>query len=125
MKLSSTEWTVMNVVWDEQPVSAREVHDRVADETGWAFDTVRTILNRLAKKGVLKSEVRSGTAYFTPMMSREQARQSALSWITEKAFGGVRESMMQFLVSRHDLSPGERETLRRLLADLDDKESEP
>lgn len=114
----------MNVVWEKQPASARDVHDQVVDETGWAFDTVRTILNRLTKKGVLKSELRSGTAYFTSLLSREEARQSALSWIAEKAFGGARESMMQFLVSRRDLSPGERETLQRLLADLDDKESE-
>jgi BlaI family transcriptional regulator, penicillinase repressor len=123
MRLSSTEWTVMNVVWERQPVTARDVHDQVTDETGWAFDTVRTILNRLAKKGALKSELRNGTAYFTPLLSREEARQSALSWIAEKAFGGAREAMMQFLVSRHDLSTAERETLRKLLAELDDKES--
>ena len=125
MRLSATEWTVMNVVWEEQPVSSRDVHDRVADGTGWAFDTVRTILNRLAKKGALKSEVRGGTAYFTSLLSREEARQSALSWIAEKAFGGAREAMMQFLVSRHDLSPAERETLQKLLAELENEESEP
>ena len=125
MKLSSTEWTVMHVVWEKQPASARDVHDRVTGETGWAFDTVRTILNRLTKKGALRSEVRSGTAYFTPLLSREDARQSALSWIAEKAFGGAHEAMMQFLVSRRDLSRRERETLQRLLDEMDDQERKP
>ncbi len=121
MRLSSTEWVVMHVVWEKHPVTARFVHDRVANETGWAFDTVRTILNRLAKKGVLKSELRSNTAYFSPLLTRDEARQSALSWLVEKAFGGARESLVHYLVGSRDLSRREREKLRALLAEMDEK----
>jgi BlaI family transcriptional regulator, penicillinase repressor len=121
MRLSSTEWVVMHVVWERHPVTARFVHDRVAHETGWAFDTVRTILNRLAKKGVLKSELRSNTAHFSPLLTRDEARQSALSWLVEKAFGGARESLVHYLVGSRGLSRREREKLRVVVAETDEK----
>jgi BlaI family transcriptional regulator, penicillinase repressor len=122
MRLSSTEWVVMHVVWETHPVTARFVHDRVARETGWAFDTVRTILNRLAKKGVLQSELRGNTAHFSPLLTRDEARQSALSWLVEKAFGGARVSLAHYLVGDRGLSGREREKLRALLAETDEKE---
>ena len=121
MRLSASEWTVMNAVWELAPLSAREVHDQVKEETGWAFDTVRTILNRLVKKGILDSELRANTAYFSPRITREEARHSAVAWLTEKAFGGAQEYLMRFLVSRRELSRSEREALRDLLAEMDEE----
>ena len=122
-RLTETEWKVMHVVWEaETPISAREVHEQVHPETDWAYDTVRTILNRLSKKGVLDSEVRSGTAYFSAVLTREEARRSSLSWIVDRAFDGTYAALMQFLVDEEHLSAGEREKIRGLLAQLEEEE---
>lgn len=121
MRLSETEWKVMNVVWEDHPVSARHVYEKVEGETGWAFDTVRTILNRLAGKGALRSELRRGTAFFTPILTRAQARHSAVSWIADRAFDGAYGALMHFLVSEKELSREEKEMLRKLLAEMEEE----
>ena len=51
MRLSDAEWIVMNAVWD-RPVesSVRDVLEVVEPQTSWAYQTVQTIMVRLAQK---------------------------------------------------------------------------
>lgn len=120
MRLTGAEWKVMNVLWEVHPATARMIYEAVAEATGWAYDTVRTILNRLAKKGAVRSQLQANVAYFEPILSREEARQTALTWIQEKAFNGARGSLLHFLVSEEHLSAKERQELAKLLRELED-----
>lgn len=62
MKLSDTEWTVMHVLWKRSPASVRDVLEAVEADTGWAYTTVKTILGRLAEKGVVAVRKRANTS---------------------------------------------------------------
>ncbi len=54
MRLTPSEWIVMNAVWD-RPVesSVRDVLEAVEAETGWVYQTLQTILMRLQQTGAL------------------------------------------------------------------------
>lgn len=117
MKLSEAEWKVMNAVWAQAPASARDVLDRLGDETSWAYTTVKTMLARLADKGALSVRKRANTSLYEPLLSRDDARSSAVQGLLERAFGGSSGPLVQFLVGDRDLSPDEREVLERMLAD--------
>ena len=54
MRIADTEWRVMRIVWQQGPVGAAEVIAAVLPETGWSHRTVRSLLNRLVKKGALR-----------------------------------------------------------------------
>ena len=60
MKIADTEWLVMRVVWQMGPVGAAEVIAAVLPQTGWSHRTVRTLLNRLVKKGAVRAEMVDG-----------------------------------------------------------------
>ena len=49
--LSAAELTVMKVLWRAGRQSAREIHEQVAEPSGWAYSTTRTTLDRLVQKG--------------------------------------------------------------------------
>ena len=52
--ISDAEWQVMNVVWREKPLTGIiEIIARLEHEADWAPATVKTMLHRLVKKGVL------------------------------------------------------------------------
>ncbi len=55
--ISDAEWEVMNVVWDDGPLGAAEVAERLATSTDWTEATVKTLLGRLVKKGALTYEI--------------------------------------------------------------------
>ena len=115
MRLSDTEWKVMNVAWKKHPITAREVLEVVGEETGWAYTTAKTILSRLVTKRALATQMRANTSVYEPLITREEARRSEVSSLLNRAFDGALGPLMNFLMTREKLSEEDRAELRRLL----------
>ena len=116
MRFSNTEWQVMNVLWEHHPSSVRDVLEALEGETGWAYSTVKTILSRLAEKGALKVERRGNLHRYTPAVSRDVARRSALRSLLDRAFDGTVGTLVHHMVDTKTLGSEEREELGKLLA---------
>ena len=121
MKLSDSEWTVMNVVWQRSPASARDVLEGTAEATGWAYSTVKTILTRLVEKGALSEHKRANTSLYEPCVTREKARREAVRSLLDRAFEGTFGTLLQHLVSDEKLSAKDRDKLSAMLAEQDGK----
>jgi BlaI family penicillinase repressor len=115
MKLTEAEWKIMNVLWRHHPASARDIMERLGDEADWAYTTIKTMLSRLVEKGVLGARMRGNTAFYTPRLTRKEARRSALRGVLNTAFEGTFGTMMHFLVSNEELSEKERDEIIRLV----------
>jgi predicted transcriptional regulator len=118
MKLNDSEWLVMNAVWKRPPATVRQVVEDLGNEAGWAYTTVKTMLERLVEKGALRAEKRGRVAVFTPLVSRREARRSALRLLIEKAFDGAFGSLFQHIVAEEKLSKRDRERLAAMLEEL-------
>lgn len=116
MHLSDAEWTVMDAVWDAaRPVSARDVHGAVAARAGWAYTTVKTQLDRLARKGALQADRAARVTLYAAAVTRSAARRSALGSLLERAFDGAAAPLLRFVVRERSLTRKERAELVRLL----------
>lgn len=71
--LGDLEREVMAHLWDaEGPLTVRQVHEHLSGVRPLAYTTVMTVLDRLAKKGVVRQE-RADRAYrYAPVQSREE-----------------------------------------------------
>ena len=58
MKLTESEWQIMNALWQGHPATAREVAERLPNEVSWAYTTIKTMLTRLAAKNAVSEEKR-------------------------------------------------------------------
>ena len=121
MRLSDAEWQIMNVVWEHSPVSARDVLEHLAAETGWAYSTVKTQLARLVEKGALSERKRANTSLYAPVISRARARREAVKSLVDRVFEGAFGSLLQHLVAAEKLSKQDRERLSELLSELNDE----
>ena len=59
-ELSRSELGLLKLFWRRGKLSARETHDAVESEMGWAYTTTRTMLDRMVKKGLLEREAFHG-----------------------------------------------------------------
>ena len=118
-KLSDGEWSVMQALWQGAPATARDVQDRLAADTGWAYTTVRTLLERLVEKGVVQASKEANTSWYEPRLTREQAQRTAVRSLVEKAFDGTVGSLLQHLIVEERLSKRDRDKLAALLEQHD------
>lgn len=47
------ELAILKLLWSAKEMSAREIHREIEGEFGWSYSTVRTVLERMADKGLI------------------------------------------------------------------------
>lgn len=109
--LTDAEWKVMRLLWEKSPATARDLVTRL--DTGWAYTTVKTFLDRLVAKGAVRARKRGATVAYSPVLTRAGARRAAVRALAAKAFDGAVGPMVHFLVGK--LSAKERAEVRRML----------
>ncbi len=99
LELAPLELDCMNMLWPMGEGTVRQVRDRLAAVRPRAYTTIMTILNRLARKGVVERR-KTGRAYlYRPNLSAEDARAHALGQVVESFFGGSTEALLAQLVA--------------------------
>lgn len=114
-QISDAEWQVMRVIWDGEPLASQQVVARLAGTTEWSPATIKTMLHRLVKKGVLTYE-QEGNRYSYRAKVREDdcVRRESQSFL-ERVFDGRAAPMLAWFVESGQLSQEEISELRRLL----------
>lgn len=122
MQISDAESRVMHVLWLQAPLSAEDVIERLQPETGWHEKTIKTLLNRLLRKGALAAS-RDGRRYlYRPALAREAYRAAESRSFVERVFDGRLSSLLAHFGEHEALGEAEIAELRALLERLEQKE---
>jgi BlaI family penicillinase repressor len=115
VSISDAEWQVMNVVWGGQPLAAQDVIGRLEGEADWAPATVKTMLHRLVKKGVLTFEQDGNRYVYRARVRRSDCVKQASRSFLDRVFGGESAPLLAHFLRSSKLSPDEIAQLRRIL----------
>jgi BlaI family transcriptional regulator, penicillinase repressor len=115
MELTEAEWAIMRVVWENEPCAAGTVQEALQRDRGWAYSTVKTVMDRMAKKGLLQVEKIRNLQLFRSTIDESNARKGEFRKMLKRAFDGALTPMMQFLVENEEFSDEELATLRKML----------
>jgi BlaI family penicillinase repressor len=115
LDLAPLELDCMNTLWPMGEATVREIRESLAERRPRAYTTIMTIMDRLARKGVVERR-KVGRAYFyRANLSVDDARAKALGQVLENFFGGSREALLAQLGSSTQTArpdPGLGQTLR-------------
>ncbi len=115
MGLTKAEWQIMNALWKKYPASVRDVIGNLEEDVDWAYTTVKTMLDRLVKKGVLKVKKERNVSMYEPVVSQKKTKQAAIKTFVNQVFEGAVEPLMHHLLAEEELSKKEKEELVRIL----------
>ena len=115
MRLTDAEWQIMNALWKRYPATAREIAENLADETQWAYTTIKTLLARLAAKNAVSEQKRGNTSVYEPLVSLKKARRTALRTFLNQGFDGAVEPLLNFLAEERKLTDKQRGELAKIL----------
>ena len=115
VSISDAEWQVMNVIWEGQPLTAQDVVAALAGQTEWAPATIKTMLHRLVRKGVLAHESQANRYVYRSSVKRADCVKQASKSFLERVFDGESSSLMAHFLRNAKLSPEEIAKLRKIL----------
>ena len=94
LELAPLELACMNVLWGLHEGTVRDIRDGLAPNRPRAYTTIMTIMDRLARKGVVARR-KDGRAYrYRAYLSEEDARSHALGEVIENFFRGSIEALI-------------------------------
>ena len=114
-ELTEAEWAVIKAVWQLEPCPAPTVQEHLAGQRDWSVSTVRTVMERMAAKGLLTSEKLRNLTLYRSAVSRQQAQLGELRYALKNAFDGALTPMVQCLLESERLDSGQLDQLEALI----------
>ena len=115
VELTESEWSVIKAVWDAEPCTAPTIQEKLFKPTGWHYSTVRTLMDRMVSKGVLKAKKQGKLTIYQSAVTRAQAQSGELFYALKHAFNGALTPMVQCLLENNDVDAGELAKLEALI----------
>ena len=103
-KISNSEWHIMRVFWENSPLTANQVIDALSDATHWKSRTVKTLINRLVKKGALDYEADGRTYLYSAKVQEEDCVRSESKSFLNRTFAGALMPMLLHFIEDESLS---------------------
>ena len=116
-KIFDSELRFCEIRWEHQPVRSSELAHLCAEKLGWKKSTTYTVIKRLTERGVVQTE----DAVVTALVSRDQVQRAESRAFVERNFSGSLPGFLNAFVGGRGLSAEEADELRRMIADLEEK----
>ena len=98
--LGDLEADVMDVLWQREQATVREVHGCLCEEREIAYTTVMTVMTRLTEKKLLVRE-KDGIAFmYMPVLGKKEFTKRAVSEIVDGLMDGFAEPVMAHLIEK-------------------------
>lgn len=119
--ISDAESQVMEVLWQARAaLPAEDVVAALAVAQDWQEATVKTLLNRLLKKGAVSARKDGRRYLYSPELARDQWVTTESTSLVERMFGGRIAPLVAHFGKQHKLSKQDLDELTRLIEEMRD-----
>ncbi len=120
MSISAAESVVMQVFWERGALASEEVVAALESHGKWQETTVKTLLNRLLKKGALRARKDNRRYIYSPVLTRDDWLSIESHGFLDRLFGGRVAPLVSYFSQQKKLSKKDIEDLKQLIREMDD-----
>ena len=123
-ELTKLEWVLMDSLWEAKQATASDLQKKLEPTQGWAYSTVKTMLDRLVEMGYVKTRRVGNVFEYSPKYKRATVVGKVVDDVVQRFFGGSIAPFVQHLVEKGSFDPAELAQLRAALEQIAQKEAE-
>lgn len=118
LKPTESELEILQVLWEKQKATVREVHEVLAENKDVGYTTTLKLMQIMYEKGLVKRDESNKTHIYEPLASREKTQKQLVSRMIDTLFQGSPAQLVMQALGQHRTSAGELEEIQRLLDNL-------
>ncbi len=116
--ISQSEAKILYVLWNKQPMNGKEIAAQLKDEP-WSFVTIKTLINRLLKKGYLSFEKQGRQyLYHTTITEKDYLKRENNSFI-ERMYQGSFSGLFAAFTQHENISEKELKEIKQMIKDME------
>ncbi len=119
IKLGSSEWNVLNCLWEHSPRTVMQIVGELEQTVGWARSTTITVLHRMEDKGLVRCEQAGRGRAYVPLVERDRAVLAETKNFLDRVYQGSVGMMMSAMAKQDGLSLDQIAQLRAILDDAE------
>jgi BlaI family transcriptional regulator, penicillinase repressor len=112
-EIAASDWAIIKVVWELEPCSAGTVQEYLHSSRKWAYSTVKTLMERMVKKGFLSSKKTKNVTRYSATISENDAKRLEIAKTAKRAFDDDPASMVKFMLENTNLPIEKLDKLRK------------
>ena len=117
VKLFDSELKVMEVLWKEGDIPAKQIAKQPTGRLGWNVNTTYTLIKRCIKKGAIE---RSESGFMCrALIPKESVQEAETNELINKVYDGSADKLFAALLGRKKLSAEQIEKLKQIVGDLE------
>jgi len=111
IKLFDSELKVMEIIWREGEVRAKDIAHELNGSIGWSKTTTYAVINKCIKKGAVS---RGERFLCRPLIPKSEVQENETRELVDKLYDGSKSSLIASLLKAEDLDTQQIEILREL-----------
>ena len=120
VKLFDGELKVMDVLWKEGDMPAKQISDILKETIGWNMNTTYTVIKKCITKGAI--ERREPKFVCHALISKDEVQASETEELLHKLFDNSPDLLFASLLGHQKLSKAQIDNLRRMVSELQAQE---
>lgn len=117
IKLFDSELKVMDVLWKEGDIPAKQIARILTEQLGWNVNTTYTLIKRCIKKGAIERSEPNFMCH--ALIPKEAVQEAETNELINKVYDGSADKLFAALLGRKKLSADQIETLKQIVGDLE------
>ena len=116
---TSAELEILSVLWESQPMTVRDVHNKLKVKKNVGYTTILKIMQNMAAKGLLSRELQGKSHLYSAIYRKEETRQNLLDKFLDTTFGGSASSLVMQLLGNKKTSSKDLEEIKKAIEQLE------
>ncbi|MGN1179679.1 MAG: BlaI/MecI/CopY family transcriptional regulator [Suilimivivens sp.] len=121
VSLNNSEWSIMEVLWQQQPRTLMQLVHEMKEKQGWSKSTTNTMLRRMQEKGYISYTEGEKARLYSANLKRDEVVLRETESFLQRTYGGSIGMLLSTFVDSNQLTKQDIEELRQILHRAEEK----
>jgi predicted transcriptional regulator len=121
-KPTESELEILQILWQEGPVSVRVVNEALNQQREVGYTTTLKLMQIMLEKGLVERNDKSRTHIYKAAVSEKDIQQQLLQKFVDTTFRGSAMKLVMQALGNHNTSSEELEEIKALIKQIEDKQ---
>ena len=119
---TASELAILQLLWDNGPLTVRQIHDTVAEEREVGYTTTLKTMQVMFERGFLTREPQGRGHIYAAAIAKEDTQDKLLDNFLDRAFGGSVKGLVMRALGNRKTSRKDIQELKALIDRLENEE---
>ncbi len=121
MKPTESELEILQVIWQKNGATVREVNDLLNDQREVGYTTTLKMMQLMLEKGMLSRTEDNRSHRYNAAITESETQNLLLNKFVDSTFRGSAMKLVMQALGNHDTTKAELEELKKLIENLEKK----